>query len=87
MTRNIDHRVEVLVPIREPAMIRHLRDDVLAVYLADDVKARQMNTTGVYTRRKSGAKSKTNAQEWFIRQRRQPPKKHGRDRARLKPPA
>jgi polyphosphate kinase len=87
MPRNIDHRVEVLAPIREPAMIRHLRDDVLAIYLADDVKARQMNTTGVYTRRKSGAKSKTNAQEWFIRQRRQPPKKHGRDHARLKPKA
>jgi len=29
MPRNIDHRVEVLVPIREPAMIRSIRDDVL----------------------------------------------------------
>ena len=87
MPRNIDHRVEVLVPIREPAMIRRLRDDVLAVYLADNVKARQMNTTGVYTRRKGGAKSRVNAQEWFIRQRREPPKKRERDRARLKPPA
>jgi len=85
MPRNIDHRVEVLAPIREPAMIRHLRDNVLAVYLADNVKARQMNTTGVYTRKKGGAKSKVNVQEWFVRQRREPPKK--RDRARLKPPA
>jgi polyphosphate kinase len=87
MPRNIDHRVEVLVPIREPAMIRHLRDNVLEVYLSDNVKARQMNTTGVYTRRKAGAKSKMNSQEWFIRQRRQPPKKRDRNRARLKPPA
>jgi polyphosphate kinase len=87
MSRNIDHRVEVLAPIREPAMIRHLRDNVLAVYLADNVKAREMNTTGVYTRRKGGAKSKVTSQEWFIRQRREPPKKHERDRARLKPPA
>jgi polyphosphate kinase len=87
MPRNIDHRVEVLVPIREPAMIRHLRDDVLAVYLADNVKAREMNTTGVYTRRKSGVKAKVNSQEWFIRQRREPPKKREHDRARLKPPA
>ncbi len=85
MPRNIDHRVEVLAPIREPAMIRHLRDDVLAVYLADNVKAREMNTTGAYTRRKAGAKSKLNSQEWFIRQRRQPPKKRDRGRARLKP--
>ncbi|MGD0666578.1 MAG: polyphosphate kinase 1 [Bryobacteraceae bacterium] len=87
MSRNIDHRVEVLAPIREPAMIRHLRDNVLAVYLAENVKARQMNTTGIYTRKKAGGKSRVNAQEWFIRQRREPPKKHERDRARLKPPA
>lgn len=87
MPRNIDHRVEVLAPIREPAMIRHLRDNVLAVYLADNVKAREMNTTGVYTRRKGGAKSKVNSQEWFIRQRRDPPKKRDRNHARLKPPA
>ena len=87
MSRNIENRVEVLAPIREPAMIRHLRDNVLAVYLADSVKARQMNTTGVYTRKKGGAKSKVNVQEWFIRQRRVPPKKAERDRARLKPPA
>jgi polyphosphate kinase len=87
MPRNIDHRVEVLVPIREPAMIRQLRDNVLEIYLSDDVKARQMNSTGVYTRRKAGAKSKMNSQEWFIRQRRQPPKKRDRNHARLKPPA
>jgi hypothetical protein len=68
-------------------MIRHLRDDVLAVYLADNGKAREMNTTGVYTRRKSGAKSRMTSQEWFIRQRREPPKKRQRDHARLKPPA
>jgi polyphosphate kinase len=87
MSRNIENRVEVLAPIREPAMIRHLRDNVLAVYLADNVKARQMNTTGVYTRKKAAAKSRVNVQEWFIRQRREPPKKRGRDHARLKPPA
>jgi polyphosphate kinase len=68
-------------------MIRQLRDNVLEIYLSDDVKARQMNTTGVYTRRKPGAKSKMNSQEWFIRQRRQPAKKRDRNHARLKPPA
>jgi len=87
MPRNIDHRVEVLAPIREPAMIRHLRDTVLAGYLADNVKARQMNTTGVYTRKRGGAKSRLNVQEWFIRQRREPAKKRERDRARPKPAA
>jgi polyphosphate kinase len=53
MPRNIDHRVEVLVPIRDSAMIRHLRDDVLALYLADHVKARQMQPTGSYVKRRA----------------------------------
>jgi polyphosphate kinase len=51
MPRNLDHRVEVLVPIREPDMIRHLRDEVLAAYLADDVKARTMLPNGTYARK------------------------------------
>jgi polyphosphate kinase len=83
MPRNIDHRVEVLVPIREPAMIRHVRDDILAVYLADNVKARQMNANGTYTRKKpANPKDRLNAQEWFIRQRRLAAKK--REPVRLK---
>jgi len=81
MPRNIDHRVEVLVPVREPGMIRHICDNILATYLADNVKARQMNSNGIYTRKKvANPKDKLNAQEWFIRRRNSPPKKkeHGR---------
>ena len=40
MTRNLDHRVEVLFPVEDERLIRHLRDEVLATYLADNVKAR-----------------------------------------------
>jgi polyphosphate kinase len=53
MTRNIDHRVEVLVPIRDPALVRNLREEVLAVYLADNVKARHMQSNGTYTRKRA----------------------------------
>ncbi|MEI9971558.1 MAG: polyphosphate kinase 1 [Ignavibacteriota bacterium] len=35
MPRNIDHRVEVLVPILDRSLVRNLREDVLAVYLSD----------------------------------------------------
>ena len=52
MPRNIDHRVEVLAPILDPVLVRKLRDDVLAVYWSDNVKARHMQSTGLYTRKK-----------------------------------
>jgi polyphosphate kinase len=66
MPRNIDHRVEVLVPIRDPEMIRCLRDDVLATYLADNVKARQMQPSGSYVRRRPEGASAINAQEVLL---------------------
>lgn len=50
MTRNIDRRVEVVFPIEDPRHIRHLRDEVLATYLADNVKARLLGPDGRYTR-------------------------------------
>jgi polyphosphate kinase len=59
MPRNLDRRVEILFPVENPKLIRQLRDQVLAVYLADNVKARQMQANGTYLRVKSqeGAES------------------------------
>jgi polyphosphate kinase len=42
--------VEVLFPVRDPALVRHLRDVVLATYLADDVRARRMLPDATYER-------------------------------------
>ncbi|MDY6846407.1 MAG: polyphosphate kinase 1 [Chloroflexota bacterium] len=50
MPRNLNQRVEVLFPVENPEMIRHLRDDVLAVYLRDDVKGWRMQPDGSYER-------------------------------------
>ena len=50
MPRNLDRRVEVLFPVENPKLIRQLRDQVLAIYLADNVKARQMQPDGTYLR-------------------------------------
>jgi len=70
MPRNIDHRVEVLAPVRDPGMIRRLRDDVLAMYLKDNVKARQMNSSGAYTRKKPvNGRTRVNVQELLIARR------------------
>ncbi len=78
MSRNIDHRVEVLVPIKDANIIRTITDRVLAVYLADNVKARQMLPNGTYIRKKAGdGQHSVNSQEWLIRKRR----KHARTKA------
>ena len=50
MPRNLDRRVEILFPVENAKLIRQLRDQVLAVYLADNVKARQMQADGTYLR-------------------------------------
>ncbi len=67
MPRNIDHRVEVLFPIENPDLIRHMRDDVLAVYLADTVKARRLLPDGSHERIKpKGDQPPVNSQAWLI---------------------
>lgn len=54
-TRNLDRRVEVLFPILAPRLVRYLRDQVIALYLADTVKARLMQSDGAYLRAKPGS--------------------------------
>ncbi|HKS08170.1 MAG TPA: polyphosphate kinase 1, partial [Pyrinomonadaceae bacterium] len=48
MARNLDRRVEVVVPVLDPNAKSYLKDTVLAAYLRDNVKARVMNSDGTY---------------------------------------
>jgi len=48
MPRNLDHRVEVVFPIEDPALVRQVRHDILATELRDNVKARRMLPDGTY---------------------------------------
>ena len=50
MPRNLNYRVETVFPIRDPEILRHLRDDVLEIYLADNVRSRVMQSHGGYAR-------------------------------------
>ncbi|MBI1789810.1 MAG: polyphosphate kinase 1, partial [Acidobacteria bacterium] len=50
MPRNLDRRVEVLFPVEDPGLLGRLRDEILAVYLTDTVKARRMQSDGSYVR-------------------------------------
>jgi polyphosphate kinase len=50
MTRNLDRRVEVVTPILDGNLKRYLKDVVLAAYMRDNVKARILNSDGLYER-------------------------------------
>ncbi len=47
MTRNFQRRIEVAVPIDDPALRTRVLDEVLGFALKDNVKARQLMTDGV----------------------------------------
>jgi len=48
MTRNLDRRIEVLTPIEDPEIKRYLKDEFLAAYLRDNVKAARLLPDGSY---------------------------------------
>ncbi|HQV63880.1 MAG TPA: polyphosphate kinase 1 [Anaerolineales bacterium] len=50
MTRNLNHRVEVVFPIENKDHIHHLRHRVLDTYLKDNTRARILQSNGTYTR-------------------------------------
>lgn len=50
MPRNLDRRVEVLVPVREAGLRQYLRGEFLNAYLKDNVKARELQPDGSYYR-------------------------------------
>jgi polyphosphate kinase len=67
MPRNLDRRVEILFPIQDPRLIRQLHDQVLEMYLADNVKARQMMPDGTYRRVVTEpGQPVVNCQSWLV---------------------
>jgi polyphosphate kinase len=69
MDRNLDRRIEVLFPIGNPEMIKHIHDDILTVYLRDNLSARRMHPDGTYERLKRGDKDKpVDIQNWLLEQ-------------------
>ncbi len=66
-TRNLDRRVEILFPIEDARLVHHIRDDILKIYLADNVKARLLCPDGSYERvQPKPDQARLNAQEWFV---------------------
>ena len=54
MPRNLNRRVELLFPVEDEELMRRIRDEILAEYLVDNVKARRMMPDGSYKRAARG---------------------------------
>jgi polyphosphate kinase len=55
MPRNFTRRVEVVAPVTSDSLKRRIRDEVLGVYLADNVQARVLLHDGAYVRYRPSA--------------------------------
>jgi polyphosphate kinase len=67
MQRNLNRRVETIFPVEDDAIKARLLDEVLAISMMDNVKARELQPDGNYTHLKP-AKGETphNSQQWFM---------------------
>jgi len=50
MPRNLNWRVETVFPIKDQAILRYIRDDILKICLRDNVQARLLTPDGTYRR-------------------------------------
>jgi len=50
MPRNLYERVEVLCPVLDASLQQRMKDEILAAYMADNVKARFLDRRGQYWR-------------------------------------
>ena len=57
MERNLDRRVEVMVPVRDAGIRAHLRDVVLNAYLRDTERAMTLDASGAYESPAAGSGS------------------------------
>jgi polyphosphate kinase len=62
MRRNLSHRVEIIFPVRDPKLLRRLKD-ILNIQLADKKKSHQLQSDGHYLRNsESGEADATDSQ-------------------------
>lgn len=65
MNRNLDRRVEVVLPILDPEIKLYLKDVLLDAYLRDNVNARTLRQDGTYRKFPAG-KEAFDAQMFFV---------------------
>ena len=65
MERNLDRRVETLIPVKDPELLEHLRDVVLNACLRDSNRAMVLDSTGRYERPEGGS-GDFNSQQFLL---------------------
>jgi polyphosphate kinase len=74
MPRNLDHRVEVLFPLEEPALRSHIAHEILPAYLQDTANARVLLPDGTYQRKRPPkGEPPFDVQRWFAQENRPAP--------------
>jgi polyphosphate kinase len=68
MPRNLDRRVEILVPIKDP-YIKEEMLKILRIHLSDNINSRKLLSNGTYSRIESGDKKPCDSQKWMIENR------------------
>ncbi len=66
MPRNLYERAEVQFPVKDTMLRQRIRDEILAAYLADDVKARLLHSDGTYHRPPQASRRGFVAQNFLI---------------------
>ena len=66
MPRNLVERCEVVFPVTQPDLQKRLRDEILAAYLADNTKARLLQSNGEYIRAAQAGPA-FSAQDFLVR--------------------
>lgn len=67
MQRNLNRRVETIFPVEDEAIKARLVDEVLAISMMDNIKARELQPDGSYVRIvPRDGETRINSQEWFM---------------------
>jgi polyphosphate kinase len=78
MPRNLNRRVEILFPVLDRGIVRQIRDDILATYLADNVKARVLHADGAWEHVHPGpGEEPLDAQEHYVARARESVRERG----------
>ena len=66
MRRNLDRRVEVLVPVENKKLQQHIKSHILETCLKENVQAWVLDQSGKYTRKKPMKDKVHHSQNWFM---------------------